>query len=209
MSKKLNKKYQLILSQEFATARSATLMVLKPKPFSVWEVLIPIVFILGYMRTKEQRELFTQNLIFTKKLALGAALDMAKKNLTKQEIMAKIDKETNAIISNVDKDIYSEKIRKCQMDEIDFLIDHYQKLLEVDAEDYKSFIVSAYKTKNKYTKFLTGLKAVEKKVTSAACQTLGDKADTHTLIRLESAIDSIRQKETFDIFGMDRSSDAK
>lgn len=202
MPKKLKKKYQLILSQEFATARSAALKVLKPKPFSVWEVLIPIVFILGYMRAKEQRELFTQNLIFTKKLALGAALDIAKNKLSKQEAMDKIDKETKAVISNVDENIYSEEIRKCQMDEIDFLIDHYINLLEADGLDYKTFILDVYQTKNEYIKFITELNAFEKKVTSAACQTLGGKADMTTLAQLESTIESIRQKEADDIFGV-------
>jgi len=207
VSAKLKKKHHLILSHELAMARSATLQVMKPKPFSVWEVLIPIVFILGYMRVKEQRELFTQNLMFTKKLAISAALDMVKNDLSKPEVMAKINNETKAIIANVDNDIYSEEIRQRQMDEIDLLIDHFYKLLQMEGENYTTLIFNTYKTKNNYNKFITKLKDAEKKVTSAACKTLGDKTDTSILARLESAIESIRQKKTNEIFATDQALD--
>ncbi|MCJ7712988.1 NF038143 family protein [Candidatus Bathyarchaeota archaeon] len=204
MSTKLKKKYQIILSRELAMARSATLQVMKPKPFSVWEVLIPVIFILNYMRVKEQRELFTQNLIFTKKLAMDAALDMAKNNLNKSEALAKIDNQTKAVIAHVDKNIYSEEIRQCQIDEIDLLIDHFHRLLDINGEDYTTLIINAYQTKNNYIAFANKLKNAEKKVTSAACKTLGDKTDTSTLANLESAIDLIRQKEADKIFGTDQ-----
>lgn len=201
MTKKLKKKFNSILSRELTVARSAALQVIKPKPFSVWEVLIPIIFILGYMRAKEQRELFTQNLMFTKKIALEAAFEISTDNKNKKEVLLNIDNKTKAVLTQVGSDIYSEDIRQCQLEEIKLLIDHFHKLLEMDGEDYSDLVVNVYRTENNYTKFTDKLKNAEKKVTLAACQTLGDKTDIHTLTRLESAIDAIRQKEADKIFG--------
>jgi len=201
VTKKLKKKFNSILSRELTVARSAALQVIKPKPFSVWEVLIPIIFILGYMRAKEQRELFTQNLMFTKKIALEAAFEISTDNKNKKEVLLNIDNKTKAVLTQVGSDIYSEDIRQCQLEEIKLLIDHFHKLLEMDGEDYSDLVVNVYRTENNYTKFTDKLKNAEKKVTLAACQTLGDKTDIHTLTRLESAIDAIRQKEADKIFG--------
>jgi hypothetical protein len=48
--------YNEILEREVRLARSVAITTRRLKPFSVWEVLIPIVFILGYMRSRHQRE---------------------------------------------------------------------------------------------------------------------------------------------------------
>lgn len=181
-------------------ARSAARQAMEPKTFSVWEVLIPIIFILGYMRQKEQQEIFTQNLMFTKIKALEAAFKMLKKNKTKEAVLSEIDHETKELLAQVDKSIYSEDIRQCQIDEIKFLMDHYLKLLNVDASDYETLVISAYSTVKEYGMFIQNLKQMEDKVTLAAQQTLGDKTDTRTLSRLESAIDTARQKEADAIF---------
>lgn len=206
---KLKKKFQMILSSELAMARSAAVQVMKPKLFSVWEVLIPIIFILSYMRTKEQRELFAQNLLFTKKMALEAAFQIINENKNKKDVLTEIDHKTKKVLQNVENRIYSEEIRQYQMAEINLLVDHYLSLLKADGENYSVLIIRAYQTKDNYIKFTKKLKNVEKKVSSAACQTLGDKADISTLTRLESAIDSIRQKETEEIFTPNHTLDAK
>jgi hypothetical protein len=204
MKARPKKKFQMILSRELAMARSAAVQVMKPKPFSVWEVLIPIIFILSYMRTKEQRELFVQNLMFTKSMALEAAFEIVNENKKKEEVLAGIDHKTKTVLNNVGNGIYSEGIRQCQMAEMDLLIDHYHGLLKEKGEKYSTLVVNAYQTKNNYSKFIYKLKDAEKKVTSAASKTLGDKTDTSTLTRLESVIDSIRLKEADEIFGMDQ-----
>ena len=209
MSTKLNKRYQIIFTRELAMARFATLQVMKPKPFSVWEVLFPVFFILGFMRVKKQRELFTQNLMFTKKLAMGAALDMIENNLSKSGILTRIDSKTKTIIAKVDNGIYSEEIRQSQMDEIDLLIDHFHRLLKVDGEDYPTLIINTYKTKTDFNSFTNKLKDAEKQVISATDKTLEGKTDTITLTKIEYAINSIRQKEANEIFGVDQAQDVK
>ena len=52
MSKKLKEKFDIILARERRMAKSVAMQTIKPKPLSVWEVLIPIIFIFGYMKSK-------------------------------------------------------------------------------------------------------------------------------------------------------------
>src|SRR5210317_762625 len=105
--------------------KSVAVQAIKPKPFSVWEVLIPIVFILGYMRSKEQREIFAQNLMFTKKMALEAAFEMLDKDRSKETVMRRIATETESLLSSMPNGVYSDAIRQEQIREVDLLIDHY------------------------------------------------------------------------------------
>ena len=129
MPAKLKKKFDLILSRERQMVKSVALQTIKPKPFSVWEVLIPIVFILGYMRSKEQREIFAQNLMFTKKLALGAAFEMLTRDRSKEMVMRRVASETESLLSSIPSGVYSDAIRQKQIGEVDLLIDHYCKLI--------------------------------------------------------------------------------
>ena len=84
MSTGLKKKADLILSREQRMARAIALKAIRPKPFSVWEVMIPVIFIMGYMKAKADREVFTQNILFTKKLALE--LENFGRKLAKAEV---------------------------------------------------------------------------------------------------------------------------
>ena len=74
----LKKRYDIILSRETALARAVAAATIKQKPLSVWEVLLPIIFIFSYIKSRESREVIAQNVMFTKKMAMQAALDMLK-----------------------------------------------------------------------------------------------------------------------------------
>ena len=131
----LKKKYNIILSRETTIARSVALAVIKPRPFSVWEVLIPIIFIFGYMKSKENREVFAQNVLFTKTVALQAAFDMLKKDLSRDAAMERVRSKTKDMIASIPEGIYSNEIRREQLKEIDLLVDHYCRLLNSDGDD--------------------------------------------------------------------------
>lgn len=200
----LKTKYESILSKEQALAKAVAITVIKSKPFTVWEVTIPIVFILSYMRLKSTREVFTQNFLFTKKLALEAALDMIKKGQPREEVMSLIEDKTNSILTSVKEGVYSEEIRQKQLKEIDLLIDHYCKLLEAEGKDYASLVINAYQRQKDYSTFLRQLKDAEKQVTNAARQTLGAKTDPEIVFRMEEATDRVRMAEAEKIFGTGR-----
>ena len=195
MSKKLKEKFDIILTRERRMAKSVAMQTIKPKPFSVWEVLIPIVFILGYMRSKEQREIFAQNLMFTKKMALEAAFEMLDRGHSKKTVMGRIASETESLLSSIPNGVYSEAIRQQQTREIDLLIDHYCNLMRADGDDYGALVVSVYQTEEDYREFQEKLASAERKVTEAARETLGHQTDDEMAVRIEAVTEKIRQQE--------------
>ena len=196
----LKKKFEMILAHETATARSVALSAIQPKPFSVWEVLIPIIFIFGYMKSKETREVFAQNVLFTKKMAMQAAFDMLKKGQSRESVMDRIRSKTREMISEIPGGIYSAEIRREQLKEIDLLVDHYCRLLNSEGEDYDSLVFNAYRTPQRLTDFFEQLQKAEESVGRAAHNTLGSNADTPTLDRMNAALRNIRLKFTEKIF---------
>jgi len=197
----LKKKYDMILRHESAIARSVALAVIKPKPLSVWEVIIPILFIFGYMKSKESREVFAQNILFTKKMAMQAALDMLKKGQTRESVMERIESKTRDMIASVPGGIYSEEIRREQLKEIDLLFNHYCRLMNSEGDDYNSLVFNTYRTPDQLADFFRQLQDAEDRVGRAAHNTLGSDADTHTLESMQAAMKKSRFKETEKIFG--------
>jgi hypothetical protein len=197
---KLKHKFDVIFARERRMARSVALQAIKPKPFSVWEVLIPVIFILGFMRSKEQREIFVQNLLFTKKLALEAAYDLIKKGHTREAVVARIKKKTDELLASVPNDVYSEAIRREQMQEMDLLIDHYAKLIQAEGQVYAQLVVVAYHTREAYLNFQEELKRAEDKVTQTARLTLGSQTDPDMVARIQTATEQWRRAEVERIF---------
>jgi len=196
----LKKKYEIILSHETAIARGVALAAIKPRPFSVWEVLIPILFIFGYMKSKETREVFTQNVLFTKKMAMQAAFDMLKKGQGRESVMEPIRSKTKEMIATIPGGIYSEEIRQEQLKEIDLLFDHYCRLLSSEGDDYDSLVFNAYRAPERLADFFEQLQKAEESVGRAAHNTLGGDADTPTLERMNAALRKTRLKVTEKIF---------
>jgi hypothetical protein len=196
----LKKKYEMILSHESRVARSVALAVIQPKPFSVWEVLIPIIFIFGYMKSKETREVFAQNVLFTKKMAMQAAFDMLKKGQTRESVMERVRSKTQEMIAAIPGGIYSTEIRQEQLKEIDLLVDHYCRLLNSEGDDYDSLVFNAYRTPQRLTDFFEQLQKAEESVGRAAHNTLGSNADLPTLDRMNAALRNIRLKFAEKIF---------
>ncbi|MBT8363093.1 MAG: NF038143 family protein [Deltaproteobacteria bacterium] len=190
----LKKKFDLIYNHERSIGNSVALRVIQPKPIGVWEFLIPIVFILHFMRSKQSREIFIQNYMFTKRHALDAAFKMLKKGLSREDVISGVEDKTRALLTASEtQGIYSETIRQQQMNEIDLLVNHYSKLLSAEGKDYDALTRNAYGSRQNCLKFYEQLKSAEKKVSDAARQTLGSKADVESLLRIEKATEEIRQ----------------
>ena len=198
---RLKKKYNIVLARETNIARLIALKVIKPKPFTVWEVLIPILFIFGYMKSKEQREIFAQNLLFTKKLALDAVYDLLKKDLSRQTVELQVKKKTDDLLAALPDNVYSEAIRQEQLKEVDLHMGHYIKLMQAEGTDYDTLVLDAYRTSTEYNDFLERLKGAEEKVAQAARQTLGANTDTAMAQRIKDATNSARMAEIDKIFG--------
>jgi len=197
----LDRKFKNILDRDRAVAKLVSMAVVRPKPLGVWDVTIPIIFILNFMKLKQTREIFVQNFMFTKRLALDAARNIIKKDRTRESELAQIEDKTKSILDADTDGIYSEEIRRSQMEEIDLLIDHYCKLFKTDGVDYSFLVINTYQDRRGYTAFFSKLKDTEKKVSNAAKRVLGEKADTVALSKIEAATDRVRKAEVERIFG--------
>jgi hypothetical protein len=196
----LKKKFDLILSREQRMARAIALKAIRPKPLSVWEVMVPVIFIMGYMRAKADREVFSQNMLFTKKLALEAALDMIRKETSQADALVKIEHKTKDLLSSVPDGIYSEEIRREQLKEIELLIAHFCRLIQAQGKDYAALVVHAYQSLDGYRRFNDQLAAAESAVTQAARRTLGQKTDEEMAAKIEFAAERLRRQEAETIF---------
>ena len=112
----MDKRYEALLYHERSWARAVSFAAMRPKPLTVWEVLIPIFIVFNHMRLKGAREVFAQNLLFTKKLALDAALAMTKNGQSKAHAISTVEEKTTALLASVKDGIYSEQIRQKQLE---------------------------------------------------------------------------------------------
>jgi hypothetical protein len=197
------KKFKIIFERERSMAQGLAVSLIRPKTLTVWEIMIPVIFILNYAKMKQSREIFIQNQMFTKKMALDAALDMQKKNAPRETVLAQIESKTKELVSSVPGGIYSDDIRRQQLNEIDLLIDHFSKLLNAEGKDYASLVTSAYQSATEYQSFLNQLKSAENEVMGAARRTLGDQTDMDTAAKIESITASMRTAEVKKIFFLD------
>ncbi len=200
MPRDIDKRYEAVLYHEQSWAKAVSFAAMRPKPLTVWEVLIPIFIIFNHMRLKGAREVFAQNLLFTKKLALDAALAVTKNGQSKAHAMSPVEEKTKALLASVKDDIYSEQIRQKQMQEIHLLLDHYCRLLQAEGEEYATLVAHSYNNLNQYKSFLEELKGAEGEVNRAAVKTLGSQADTETLSRIEAASHHMRLETAQKIF---------
>jgi hypothetical protein len=196
----IDKRYEAVLYHERSWAKEVSFAAMRSKPLTVWEVMIPIFIIFNHMRLKGAREVFAQNLLFTKKLALDAALAMTKNGQSKARAMSPVEEKTKALMASAKDGIYSGQIRQKQLEEILLLIDHYCRLLQAEGEDFTTLVAHSYSTLNQYESFLEVLKGAEGEVNRAAVKTLGSQADTQTLSRIEAASHNIRMETAQKIF---------
>jgi len=184
-------------------AKGLAFSLIRPKTLTVWEIMIPVIFILNYAKMKQSREIFIQNQMFTKKMALDAALEIKKNNTPKETVMAQIKTKTKEMVTSVPGGIYSDDIRRQQLKEMDLLIDHFSKLLNAEGRDYASLVTSAYGSAAEYQLFLSQLQSAENEVMGAARRTLGDQTDMATAEKIESLTASMRTAEVKKLFPSD------
>ncbi len=136
--KAVDTKYKIILGHEQSVARAIAASLIQSKQITVWEIMIPVIFILNFAKIKQSREVFIQNHLFTKNMALKAAFDMFKKGLSRQEVMDSIESQTKKTLASVPETLYSDEIRREQIKEIELLLDHYGRLFTATGREKKT-----------------------------------------------------------------------
>jgi hypothetical protein len=197
----LDTKYKSILSRERSLAKAVASAVIDTPSISVWEIMIPILFLFNFLRFKRARETFSLNFLFTKRLALDAALEMVGKGKTKEEAKFQIRAKTGNILAADKKGIYSSKIRQRQMNEIELLMDHYCRMLKAEGKDYLAMVKNAYQNSGEYAAFLKELERAEKAVNQAAMQVVRTHSAEEIVSRMEEVPEKIRMAEIENIFG--------
>lgn len=196
----LRSKYKLILESERSWSYSVIRNMTEIKPLTVWEIVIPIIFIFRYAKSKTEREVFSKNLLFTKELALKAAFRMINESKTRDEVMLQIEKKTNDVLASENRGIYSEAIRQEQLKEMGLLIGHYTRLLSAVGTDYPSLVMDAYQNKENYRAFIEELFKAEKNVNETSLKSLGTRGDPETVTKIERASEKTRISEVNTIF---------
>ncbi|HUV56046.1 MAG TPA: NF038143 family protein [Dehalococcoidales bacterium] len=194
-------KYNIIRSQERRLAKAVAKKVVKMPDITIWVFMVPFIFFFTLLKYRRTHETFVLNMLFTKRLALDAALDIVKKGQSRQDAVAQIDNKTQDILGADNKGIYSEKIRRKQMNEINLLLDHYLKLLGAEGNSYEALVKDAYQNRDNYEAFLRELVPVERAVNRAAIQTVGASETAYEIVSgMERATERIRAEQAEKIF---------
>jgi plasmid maintenance system killer protein len=196
----LDTKYENILTQENTVAKAVARSVIGVSSVTVWDVLIPIVFVFNVLKFKRAREIFALNFLFTKKLALQGAFDMIKTSQSREDALAQIRNRTSEVLASDKKGIYSIKIRQKQMREMELLLDHYSRLLNAEGKDYSSMVRNAYLSRKDYGAFAKQLEGIEKEVNRAASQTVKTASAPDIILKMEEATARLRAAESEKIF---------
>ena len=197
----IDTKYNIIHSQERRLAKAVARKVVKFPEFTGLMFVMPPLFLFALLGYGRRVEIVTLNFLFTKKLALDAARDIMLKDQSRQDVLAMIDDKTSDILASDKQGVYSERIRRKQINEINLLLDHYLKLLNAEGKSYESLVKNAYQTRDNYKAFLQELTLAERAVNRAAIQTVGKTEITSELIsKMETVADGMRQAEVEKIF---------
>jgi hypothetical protein len=194
----VDEKYRLILKREQEFARYIALRVIEKPKLSVWMILIPIIFVqyfYSYKRFQSGMEGFAREFIYTRKVAMEAALSAIREGLGKEDAISGSDYQKNAGLSEKALIMHENQLR-----EIALLFDHYEKLLRAEGDTYDSLVRHAYTDGTAYRLFLDQIREVEK-VTNVSMKEAFGKEDLPGLIdRMESAVEETRTEELRRIF---------
>ncbi|MFC1940550.1 NF038143 family protein [Chloroflexota bacterium] len=194
----IGKKYKVIIDYEESFARAVARRVQMMKPLSVWQLLIPFVFIFDFLRLKAETETFARNFLFIKKLALDAAFEN-NKGEDRPDKLVQIEDEARKWL--VSKNFFSQRILQGQMGEISLLIDHYSRLLDAEGDNYPSLVRGAYQTREHFADFLQKLSSAEKEIDRAVITILEKKEGAReVMLAKQKVIDEIRASSVCKFF---------
>ncbi len=201
----LKLKCDAILAQERRWAVAVARSFSQPRPISVWEVMIPVLLIFNYARSRNARDVMVQNLLFTKRLALDGACEILDRGKTRHAVVEAFEERTRELLDTVQGGLYSQAIRDRQLAEMQLLLDHYLALLQAEGQRVEDLTRNAYGTLERYQAFLGKLEEAEGEVNRAALSTLEQPAATERVTRMESVLRHVRTSWAEAVFKEDRS----
>ena len=160
------KRHEIRQTRKIATA----LVELKKSKFN-WRIIVIPFFLYDLILYYRRLHVLRKNLFFTKQLAIDASINILQGKNRAWEIR-QIEIKTRDILVKEKKGIYTNKIRKKQLEEIDYLIDHYLNLFRANRPTYEEAVRERYPSKGRYLSFLNNLRKMEEEVIQAAITTM-------------------------------------
>ena len=166
------------------------------------KILLLPFYAIAILRYRRSITKTSKNLFFTQQLAMDAA-ESIMQGKDRTGALLDVDARTREILEKEDKGLYTEKVRRKQLREIEFLTDHYLRLLKANVEGHDQMVKAAYKSKKEYLAFLKKLNGKEQEVIQASVATVrtGSKKERMTWYRkVQNAIQDARRDEADTIF---------
>jgi len=167
-----------------------------------WRVLLLPLFLTDYFRHLGRKRRTRKNLLFTKQLAFDAAKNVHKTGEPAWEIR-KYEIKTQEILDKEKKGLYTDKIRRKQLVEIEFLMNYFLTLLKADGSSFREVIKAKYPSKGRYLEFLIRLQKIEEEVIQAAITTVrrGSKKDRRQWYdKVRTTTKKVRLEEAYRIY---------
>ncbi|MGD9173412.1 MAG: NF038143 family protein [Desulfobacterales bacterium] len=143
-----------------------------------WRIILLPVYLYRLFKYRNNLRFTRKNMLYTKRLAFEAA-----KNIDQGKDQAwefrQIEIKTQDVLNKEKKGFYTEKIRRRQLPEIDYLINHYQVLFHSKQTTYSAIIKEIFPAKGQYLAHLSSLQKLEEDVIQAAISSMrkGTKTD--------------------------------
>ena len=135
-------------------------------------------------------------------MAFQAAKEVYRGNDRAHEL-GLIVMKTRKLLDRGRKRFYTEKVRRRQMNEIEWLIDHYLRLLNSNGETCEDRIRDAYSNKKKFLSFLNRLHKLEQEVIRATLEAvrIGSRKDRLKVYeKVQVVSEKVRMMEAERIF---------
>lgn len=194
----MGKNYNIISSTDEELARAVALRAIVTRPVSVWQTLIPFIFILDFLKRSSAVRLYTENFMFPRKLAIDAALGL-NSGEDKEHRLSRVEEAIKEWLNSLK--LYSQGLHQNQMEVITLLIEHYSRLLNTNGDTYYSLVRNAYNNRENYEAYLSRLASAEKEVDRVIIEKLGDTEELREKIRAEKQqLETLRKEEVDGIF---------
>ena len=167
-----------------------------------WRILLVPLFLTDFFRHLGRKRRTRKNLLFTKQLAFDAAKNVHKTGEPAWEIR-KYEIKTQEILDKEKKGLYTDKIRRKQLLEIQFLMNHYLDLFGSDESSYRAVIKTKYPSRGRYMELLNKLQKTEEEVIQAAIATVrqGSKKERRQWYdKVRATTKKVRREETDQIY---------
>jgi hypothetical protein len=167
-----------------------------------WKAVLLPLFLLDVIHYRHRLRTLRKNLLFTKRLAFEAARNITNGQERGWQVR-RIEIKTQDTLDKDKKGLYTEKIRRKQLNEIEPLITHYLDLIDTGKSSCPDMIKTVYTSKDKYLGFLARLQKLEEEVIQAAITTMrkGTKKERREWFeKVKSITKNVRMVEAKKIF---------